>query len=66
MTEEEVRKANEIMREIKELESFIHTAEKAWTGKIIKQDTKYMFKSKEYEMDTETKNDVLHVLRTKL
>ena len=71
MTEKELREANNIKEEINELESFILGAEKVWTGKIIKRDTTYIFKSnaygainsKEFKMNTEIKNKVLDVLR---
>lgn len=63
--------ANEIKKEIDELEMFISSAEKVWTGKIIKRDTKYIFKSlsygiidsAEFNMNTTIKNKVLDVLR---
>ncbi|MDN4609136.1 hypothetical protein [Sporosarcina highlanderae] len=74
MTHEELNRANEIQREIRKLERFILSAEKVWTGKIIKRTTTYIFKStaygaigsSEYEMDTDMKNRVLDVLREKL
>lgn len=74
MTDKELRYANEIKKEINELESFIFTAERVWTGKIIKRKAKYIFKadgygafnSKEYEMNTEMKNRVLEVLKDRL
>ena len=74
MTNEDLIKANDITKEIKELEAFIWTAEKVWTGKIIKKSCKYMFRSSacgmlgeaEYHMKTETKNKVLNVLRDHL
>lgn len=74
MTSEDLIKANEIKKEIKELDLFIWTAEKVWTGKIIKKSCKYIFKSSsygmlgeaEYHMNTEMKNKVLNVLRDHL
>lgn len=81
MTREELIRANKINREIIQLEKFIDTASNVWTGKLISRNIietkhlgKFIFKSSsygtissaEYEMDTETKNDVLHVLRGKL
>ena len=73
MDRQGLNKANELQKEIDELESFIYSAEKVWTGKIIK-DTKYIFESnaygvfesKEYKMNTEIKNKVLGVLRDHL
>jgi len=74
MTNENLIKANEIKKEIKELELFIWNAESVWTGKIIKKETKYIFKanaygamaSAEFNMNTETKNKVLNVLKEHL
>ena len=71
MTDDDLAKANELKKEITELENFIFYAESVWTGKIIKQDTKYIFKSnaygsiksKEFNMNTKIKNKVLNVLR---
>jgi len=71
MTDKDLIKANRLKEEIRELESFIWSAEKVWTGKIIKRDTKYIFKSssygaidsKEFNMNTKIKNKVLEVLR---
>ena len=48
MTNEDLIKANEIKKEIKELDFFIWNAETVWTGKIIKRDTKYIFKANAY------------------
>lgn len=74
MTIDELNKANKIKDEIKKLEDFIWRAEITWTGKIIKQTSRYIFKSnaygtmesKEYELDTEMKNRVIDVLRERL
>jgi len=74
MTNDELEEANKIKKEIKELEFFIWKAEHVWTGKIIKKDTKYIFKanayggleSAEYNMNTEMKDKVLDVLRDRL
>lgn len=81
MTREELARANKINKEIEKLEKFIDTASNVWTGKLISRNIietkhlgKFIFKSSsygvvsstEYELDTETKNDVLHVLRGKL
>lgn len=71
MNSEELIRANCLDREIRELESFIYTAQKVWTGKIIKQNRKYIFKSspygalhsQEFNMNTTIKNRVLNVLR---
>lgn len=69
-----LQRAKKLEQEIKELESFINTASMVWTGKIVKKECKYIFKSnpygyfesKEYEMDTDIKNKVLDVLRDHL
>jgi len=74
MTSETLIKVNEIADEIKELEYFIWRAESVWAGKIVKQDTKYIFKTKshgamdsvEFNMNTEIKNEVLNVLKNYL
>ena len=74
MTDKDLIKANRLKEEIRELESFIWSAEKVWTGKIIKRDTKYIFKSssygaidsEEFNMNTKIKNKVLEVLREHL
>lgn len=70
MTDENLIRANELKQEIRELESFIRSAGMVWNGKIIKQDTKYIFKSvaygaissKEFYMNTKIKDKVLDVL----
>lgn len=74
MTNEDLIKANKIKKEIHELDLFIYSAEHVWTGKIIKRDTKYIFKansygamdSAEYHMNTGMKDKVLNVLREHL
>ena len=74
MTDKDLIQANGIKKEIRELDIFISDAEIVWTGKIIKRDTKYIFKanaygafeSTEYNMNTEIKNKVLNVLRDHL
>ena len=71
MTEENLIKANEIKEELRELDCFMWSAEHVWTGKIIKRDSIYIFKSNaygiidsvEYNMNTKIKNKVLSVLR---
>jgi len=70
MTDENLNRANQLKKEIQELESFIWRAGKVWTGKIIKRDTKYIFKSNgygafndsEFNMNTKIKDKVLDVL----
>ncbi|MNM10435.1 hypothetical protein D3C81_205610 [compost metagenome] len=74
MTDEELKAANSLAKEIKELDLFIWQAEKAWSGKIIKRKSSFIFRSDgygaltsaEYQMDTEMKNRVLDVLRDRL
>jgi hypothetical protein len=66
--------ANKIQEEIDELELFISSAEKVWTGKLIQRTPMITFKSnsygvinsREYEMNTKIKNKVLDVLREHL
>lgn len=74
MTDTELREANEIKKEIDELNSFIFSAERVWEGKIIKRESKFIFKSigygvidsAKYEMNTEMKNRMLDLLRERL
>nr|HIW32434.1 hypothetical protein [Candidatus Paenibacillus intestinavium] len=74
MTDEELRIANIIKKEILDLEDFLHSAEKVWTGRVIKRTSQFLIKSSpygiyneaEYHMDTETKNKVLDVLKERL
>ena len=74
MTDKDLEKANSLKKEIEELDCFIRRAEMRWTGKIIKKDTKYIFKSNayggmesvEYNLNTEMKDKVLDVLRDHL
>lgn len=70
MNDKKLKELNELKQEIEELNNFILVAEKVWTGKIIKQEVKYIFKSADYgiynsiefNMNTEIKNKVLDVL----
>lgn len=77
MNTEDLKLANEIQKEIKELDLFIFMAERVWTGKLLQKTPKtssITFKSNaygainssEYEMNTEVKNKVLDVLREHL
>jgi hypothetical protein len=74
MTDKDLEKANNLKKEIGELDCFIRRAEMRWTGKIIKKDTKYIFKcnscggleSVEYNLNTEMKDKILDVLRDHL
>lgn len=74
MKYENLVKGNEIKKEIDRLEKFISVAEKVWTGKIIKEKTRYIFKSSAYgwfeeqsfHLNTKLKNKVLDVLRNEL
>lgn len=74
MDNEKLKRANKLEKEIRELELFIGSAAKVWTGKIIKKECKYIFKSsaygfidsQEYDMDNRAKNKVLEVLREHL
>ena len=71
MTNEGLIRANEIKKELRELDYFIWSAEHVWEGKIIKQDTKYIFKSisygvinsVEYKLNTSMKDKMLNILR---
>ncbi len=74
MTLKELDRANELQKEIRELDDFIFTAERVWEGKLIHKTTKFIFKtiaygyleSEEYTLNTETKNEVLEFLKAKL
>ena len=74
MIESDLKRANELAKEIRELERFIHVASSVWTGKLLSREVKLIFKttaygifdSEEYEMDTDIKNKVLGVLRNYL
>lgn len=67
-------RANELKKEILELDRFIHAAGCVPSGKIIKEKQRYIFKSsdygyfreKEYHMNMEIKNKVLDVLKEHL
>lgn len=71
MDVKQLAKANELHKEIKELDSFINTASKVWTGKLKRKGSIFKFisnsygviASEEFEMNTEIKNRVLDVLR---
>ena len=71
MEVEQLAKANKLHKEIKELNSFINTASKVWTGKLESKGSIFKFisnsygaiASEEFEMNTEIKNRVLDVLR---
>ena len=74
MTDKELERANYLKEKIKELDHFIWHAERVWTGKIIKKDTKYIFKvngygyfeDAEYGLSTKMKNRMLDMLREHL
>ena len=73
MSDQELREANEIQRQIRQLENFLSYGEKVWTGELIKRVPVITVKSNSYgiygeavyELDTETKNEVLEFLRAK-
>lgn len=74
MNDNNLKIANNLQKEIKELDYFIWRAEKSWTGKIIKKDEKYIFKANGYgvledayyNLDNEMKNRMLVLLRERL
>lgn len=74
MNYKNLRRANELEKEIRELDHFIHVAENVWTGTLIKEKQRYVFKttqygwfeSETYHMKTEIKNKVLDVLKEHL
>lgn len=71
MTDEQLTKAIELKKEIRELESFIRSASNVWQGKIIQKKQAYIFKAipygclggEEFIMKTPIKNRVLQVLK---
>ena len=73
MTEEILKRGNEIQKDIKKLDYFISVAEMLWTGKLSIRKPKMFFASVSYgairgeeiELDTELKNEVLQVLKNK-
>lgn len=73
MSDQELREANEIQRQIRQLEDFLFYGEKVWTGQLIKRvpiitvksNSYGMFGEAVYELDTETKNEVLEFLKAK-
>lgn len=74
MNEHRLKIANKIQGEIEVIESFLWSAERVWTGKLIKRTSKYIFKSSpfgwldesELFLKTELKNKLLDVLREEL
>jgi hypothetical protein len=70
----ELSRANSLFKEIRELERFISSAEKVWTGRLIKKTSKHIFRSNaygaiseaEFHLNTDLKNKVLDVLRDHL
>lgn len=70
MDQKNLIKANELKKEIDELDSFINTASKVWTGKLTIKEKIMRFISnsygcyseKEFKMNTTIKNKVLDVL----
>lgn len=76
MTDEDLKKANEIKKQIREIDCFLATAKRVWTGKLaIKKPRSRLFfiakgygafKSEEFELDTRLKNKVVEVLEEEL
>lgn len=74
MTDKDLERANYLKKKIKELENFIWYSERLWTGKIIKQTEKYIFKlngyggfeDKEYNLNTKMKDKIIDILREDL
>lgn len=74
MTDKELREANEIKEKISKLNKFLFYGEKTWTGQLIKRVPLITVKSNAYgalgsatyELDTETKDEILDFLRGKL
>lgn len=62
MMREELRRANELVKEIEEIEDFIDTASKVWTGKLV-SGSYGTYGQKEFHMNTDIKNRVLEVLK---
>lgn len=74
MTDKELREANEIKEEISNLKKFLFYGERTWTGELIKRVPMITVKSHSYgalgsaiyELDTNTKNEILAFLKGKL
>lgn len=81
MTREELKRANDINKEIEKLENFIYKASMVWTGKVIatnyietKRVGRFIFRSRsygtveeaQYDLDNEMKNKVLQVLKDRV
>jgi len=74
MTDVELREANEIQKEVERLKRFLFYGERTWTGQLIKRVPLITVKSNAYgvlgssiyELDTETKNEILEFLNDKL
>lgn len=73
MSDEQLREANEIQRQIRQLDNFLFYGERVWTGELVKRvplitvksHSYGMFGEAVYELDTETKNEVLEFLKAK-
>lgn len=74
MTNEKLQRAKYLEEEINKLEYFIVCSEGRWTGKIIKQTQRYIFKANacgakddcEYFLDNALKDKLLVVLKEQL
>lgn len=76
MTNEELKRANELKKQIHEIECFLITARNVWTGSLVVKQHKPKlffrangygyFTSKEFELNTELKNEVVKLLKDKL
>lgn len=76
MTNEELKKANELKKQIHEIECFLITARNSRSGKLLikrhkpklffKANGYGFFESKEFELNTELKNEVVKLMKEKL
>lgn len=76
MTNEELKRANELKKQIHEIELFLITARNVWKGALVikRRKPKLFFRangygyfnSKEFELNTELKNEVVKLLKDKL
>lgn len=70
MTIQELEQANELHKKIKALDSFLDTARKVWNAKVVIRRSKFllktasygMYESVEYELDKETRDEILRLL----
>lgn len=74
MTDGDLEKANEIKKQIREIDCFLATAKRVWTGKLVIKKPRLFFiangygafRSNAFELDTRLKDKVVEVLEKEL